>query len=48
MWLAHEVEVLARQYLLALQLGTPPILSDEQMDDVLERFKTYGKRSKGD
>ncbi|QSN64168.1 class II aldolase/adducin family protein [Caballeronia sp. M1242] len=47
-WLAHEVEVLARQYLLALQLGTPPVLSDEQMDDVLERFKTYGKRSKDD
>ncbi|MDR5740590.1 MULTISPECIES: class II aldolase/adducin family protein [unclassified Caballeronia] len=45
-WLAHEVEVLARQYLLALQLGAPPVLSNEQMDEVLERFKTYGKRSK--
>ncbi|MDR5733815.1 class II aldolase/adducin family protein [Caballeronia sp. LZ025] len=47
-WLAHEVEVLARQYLLALQLGAPPVLTGEQMHEVLERFKTYGKRSKDD
>jgi L-fuculose-phosphate aldolase len=47
-WLAHEVEVLARQYLLALQFGAPPVLTDEQMHEVLERFKTYGKRSKDD
>jgi L-fuculose-phosphate aldolase len=46
LWLAHEVEVLAKQYLLALQLGTPPVLSDEQMDEVLEKFKTYGRRNK--
>jgi L-fuculose-phosphate aldolase len=44
-WLAHEVEVLARQYLLALQIGAPPVLSDRQMDEVLEKFKTYGRRS---
>lgn len=44
-WLAHEIEVLARQYLLALQIGAPPVLSDEQMDEVLEKFKTYGRRS---
>jgi len=42
-WLAHEVEVLARQYLLACQLGPPPLLSDVQMEEVLERFKTYGR-----
>ncbi|WP_250454281.1 class II aldolase/adducin family protein [Caballeronia sp. ATUFL_M2_KS44] len=47
-WLAHEVEVLARQYLLALQFGAPPVLTDDQMHEVLERFKTYGKRSKDD
>lgn len=47
-WLAHEVEVLARQYLLASQLGVPPVLTDEQMDEVLERFKTYGRRSKNE
>ncbi|SAK80035.1 aldolase [Caballeronia pedi] len=44
-WLAHEVEVLAKQYLLALQIGAPPLLSDQQMDEVLERFKTYGRRN---
>ncbi|WP_250526707.1 L-fuculose-phosphate aldolase [Caballeronia sp. GAWG2-1] len=47
-WLAHEVEVLAKQYLLACQLGAPPLLSEEQMDEVLEKFKTYGKRDKKD
>ncbi|SAK78624.1 aldolase [Caballeronia fortuita] len=47
-WLAHEVEVLAKQYLLALQIGAPPVLSDEQMDEVLERFKTYGRRNTED
>jgi L-fuculose-phosphate aldolase len=44
LWLAHEVEVLAKQYLLACQLGTPPVLSDEQMDEVVEKFKNYGPR----
>jgi L-fuculose-phosphate aldolase len=38
------VEVLARQYLLACQLGTPPVLSDEQMEEVVEKFKNYGPR----
>ncbi|SAK44698.1 L-fuculose-phosphate aldolase [Caballeronia ptereochthonis] len=47
-WLAHEVEVLAKQYLLALQIGAPPVLSDEQMDEVLEKFKTYGRRNTED
>jgi L-fuculose-phosphate aldolase len=44
LWLAHEVEVLAKQYLLACQLGTPPVLSDEEMQVVVEKFKTYGPR----
>ena len=47
-WLAHEVEVLARQYLLACQLGAPPLLSGEQMDEVLEKFKTYGRRKEAE
>jgi len=47
-WLAHEVEVLAKQYLLALQIGAPPLLSDQQMDEVLEKFKTYGRRNEED
>ena len=35
---AGEVETLAAQYLAASQLGEPPLLSDEQMDDVIERM----------
>ncbi|MFT4561382.1 MAG: L-fuculose-phosphate aldolase [Gammaproteobacteria bacterium] len=42
--LALEVEQLARQYCIALQLGDPVILSDEQMVEVMEKFKTYGQR----
>ena len=42
LWLANEVEVLARQYLLASQLGEPPLLSDAQMEEVIERFSGYG------
>ncbi len=44
LWLANEVEVLAKQYLLACQLGTPPILTDEQMSAVVEKFKSYGPK----
>jgi len=40
--LAVEVEQLAWQYLLALASGTPVILPDDEMDRVLEGFKSYG------
>jgi L-fuculose-phosphate aldolase len=46
LWLANEVEVLAQQYLLAATLGAPPVLSDEQMKEVVERFRHYGVRRK--
>ncbi len=39
--LAVEVENLARLYVQALQLGTPNLLTDEQMDAVLEKFSDY-------
>lgn len=42
--LAVTVEELAMQYLLCLPLGTPPILSDEQIADVLVKYKTYGQQ----
>lgn len=42
MWLAGEVEALARQYLACLPLGEPPLLSRAQIDEVLEKFKGYG------
>lgn len=42
--LAREVEILAAQYVAALQVGKPYILSDAEMSDVLERFGTYGQQ----
>ena len=46
--LAVEVEALARQYLLARQAGEPVLLSDEQMDVVIEKFSTYGMQAKAE
>ncbi|MDA8381711.1 MAG: class II aldolase/adducin family protein [Betaproteobacteria bacterium] len=43
--LAYEVEALCEQYWRAYQLGTPPCLSDEEMDIVLEKFKDYRRRA---
>ena len=43
--LAVEVEALCQQYILARQLGKPTILDDAEMQDILRRFKTYGKQS---
>jgi L-fuculose-phosphate aldolase len=47
LWLANEVEVLAKQYLLACQLGTPPLLSDDEIAAVVEQFRNYGPRTSG-
>ena len=44
LWLANEVEVLAKQYLLASQLGTPPVLSDDEIAEVVKKFSNYGLR----
>lgn len=45
LWLAHEVEVLARLYINTLAIVDPvPVLSDEEIAIVLEKFKTYGLR----
>ncbi|GGE89470.1 class II aldolase/adducin family protein [Stappia taiwanensis] len=41
MWLAEELETLARQYYLALPLG-PQILPDAEIERVREKFKGYG------
>jgi len=45
LWLGVEVETLAKQYWHARQAGEPVILSDAQMAEVLERFRSYGKQS---
>lgn len=39
--LAVEVETLARMYVQALQIAEPPLLKDEEMEEVLRRFKEY-------
>lgn len=45
--LAHEVEVLAEQYVKLLTLGEPAVLPEAEMAVVLERFKTYGQQRSG-
>ena len=42
MWLAVEVETLARQYHGCLQIGTPPLLSKEEIEKVRLRMSGYG------
>jgi L-fuculose-phosphate aldolase len=42
MWLAVEVEALARQYHGCLQIGTPRLLSKEEIKNVLGRIAGYG------
>ena len=42
LWLAVELETLARQYVISLQLGEPPVLSDAEIDIVVEKFNSYG------
>ena len=42
LWLAAEVEVLARQSILARLVGTPKTLTDAEIDRTLEIFKGYG------
>jgi L-fuculose-phosphate aldolase len=43
---AEIIEYVARVYYLAKNLGEPTILSDEEMKKVIEKFKTYGQRTK--
>lgn len=43
--LAEEVEILAKQYCISLQVGEPVLLDDDEMQLNLEKFKTYGKQS---
>lgn len=46
MWLAVELETIAKQYYLSLTLGGPVLLPDEEIANVMERFKSYGPRAK--
>lgn len=42
---ALELESLANQYLVALQVGRPHILGRQEMKQVLEKFRTYGQQA---
>ena len=42
MWLAVEVETLARQYHGCLQIGKPPLLSKAEIERVRTRMEGYG------
>ena len=44
--ISHEVERLCEQYTYALQISSPVILSDEEMGEVIEKFKSYGNWKK--
>ncbi|MCF6173284.1 MAG: class II aldolase/adducin family protein [Campylobacteraceae bacterium] len=44
LWIAIEVENLAKQYILAKQVGEPKILSNKEMDKILKLFKSYGMK----
>jgi L-fuculose-phosphate aldolase len=46
MWLAVELETLARQYYLTLAIGGPNVLSDGEIAHVMQRFREYGPRGK--
>lgn len=41
--LTVKLETLARQYILALQAGSPIILADQEIANVAERYKCYGR-----
>lgn len=43
LWLAVEVETLARQYFNTLLIGGPNLLSEQQIGDTIRRFESYGQ-----
>lgn len=46
--LARLVEELAKQYVLAVQIGEPVILPQQEMAIILDKFKDYGKQHDAD
>jgi len=46
MWLAVELETIAKQYYLSLALGNPFILTDEQIAETARGFAAYGLQDK--
>ena len=48
MWLAVELETIARQYVVSLSIGGPVLLSNAEIARVKEGFKSYGPRARGE
>ena len=46
LWLAGEVETLAKQYVLACGLGAPRVLPDDEIARVVEKFRSYGPQAR--
>ncbi|MBI6547434.1 L-fuculose-phosphate aldolase [Xenorhabdus lircayensis] len=47
LWLANEIEILAKLYLKVLPImESVPVLSQTEMQRVLEKFKSYGLKTK--
>jgi L-fuculose-phosphate aldolase len=42
MWLAVELETIARQYYLSLALGSPHLLNEGEIEEAAKGFSTYG------
>ncbi|MGI9372197.1 MAG: class II aldolase/adducin family protein [Hyphomicrobiales bacterium] len=45
LFVAKEVENLARQYIDVMKVGEPVILDDQEMDTVLKKFSSYGQNA---
>ncbi|QCI63737.1 class II aldolase/adducin family protein [Phreatobacter stygius] len=46
MWLAVELETIARQYYHSLLIGGPVLLPDDEIERVREGFRSYGLRDR--
>jgi erythritol kinase len=46
MWLAVELETIARQYWHSLQIGGPVLLSEEQIAETAAKFEGYGAQER--
>ena len=48
LWLAVELETIAKQYYHSLLIGGPVMLSEEEIDDTTRGFSTYGLQDEGE
>jgi L-fuculose-phosphate aldolase len=44
MWLAVELETLAKHYHLGLQVGSPVLLTEQEIDETAQRLSGYGQQ----